>query len=63
MLPLSFGFSFYSLKNGQKLFTSAALIVIRQRRRRRLKRESREWVQKWLLDRGCYGAVTNLIEI
>jgi len=50
------------LKNGQKLFTSAALIVIRQRRRRRLRRESREWVQKSLLDWECYGAVTNLID-
>ena len=44
------------------LATAAALIVIGRRHRRRLRRERREWVQKWLLDRGCYGAVANLMK-
>ena len=44
------------------LATAAVLIVMRRRRRRRLRRERSEWVQKWLLDRGCYGAVASLMK-
>jgi len=44
------------------LATAATLIVIRRLCQRRLSCERREWIQKWLLDRECYGAVANLIK-
>jgi len=44
------------------LATSAALIVIWRRHRQRVRRERRERVQQWLLDRGYYGAVANLMK-
>jgi len=60
-------FLHFFCKNGQKAFTGdrcgvAAMIVIRRRHQQRVRRERWEWVQKWLLDRGYYGAVANLMK-